>query len=59
MAISLHIYIPVHYYCSLHTDPTLLHIAVNKQQTATFTYHAIAIYVLITNTPLQFYTYTT
>ena len=33
--------------------PSLLHIQVTKQQTATFNYHAITIYVLATNMPLN------
>ena len=40
----LHIYVPLHCYCSLHIDPTLLHISVKKKkkQIVTLIYHATA-----------------
>ena len=28
---TMHIYVPLHYYCSLHAHPTLLHIEVKKE----------------------------
>ena len=47
-------YVPLHYYCSLHLDPILLHIKVQKKwQTATYNYHATVIYVPTTDMPLE------
>ena len=41
----------LHVYCTLHIDPTLLHILVKKQQNTSLTYYGIAIYVPATNMP--------
>ena len=46
---TLHIYVPLHFYCSLHTDPTI------TKQTATFIYYAIVIDVPATNMPLKYH----
>ena len=56
MPATLHTYVPLHCYCSLHTDSTLLHISVRKQQTVTCACHVIAIYVT-TNIPFKGHIY--
>ena len=56
--VTLYIYVPLHCYCILHKNPTLLHISVIEQQIATLIYPSIAIYVLATNMPLKRYVYT-
>ena len=52
-----HIYVPLHYYCGLHIDLTLLHRTCEK--TSVFIYHAIAISVLATNMALKCHIYAT
>ena len=32
MPVTLHMYVPMHYYCGPHTDPTLLDIQVQKKK---------------------------
>ena len=44
MLATLHKYAPLHYYCSLHIDPTLLNILV-KTAKLTFIHYTIDIYV--------------
>ena len=53
MSATLHIYFLLHFYCSIHIDPTLLYVKVKTQQTATFNYNAITIYVPIIDMPLK------
>ena len=55
MPTTSHIHVPLHYYSTLYIGPTLLHMTVNK--TTTFNYHAIAIYMPITNMLLKCYIY--
>ena len=43
MPATLHVHVPLHCYCSPHTDPTLLHTSIKQQETGTFIYHATAI----------------
>ena len=52
MSATLHIYVPMHIYYSLHTDPTLLHNSVKKQQNLTLINHTIAINMPAINIPL-------
>ena len=54
---TLHIYILLHCYLSLHIDPTLLHISINTLQNATLIYNATAIYVPATNMPIKCHIY--
>ena len=49
IVITLYIHLPVHCYCSLCKDPTLVHIYIQNA----FNYHIIAIYVPTTNMPLK------
>ena len=50
MAATSYMYVPLHQYLSLYVGFTLLQIQVNtQQQTATFTHHAIAIYIWANN----------
>ena len=44
MPTTLHMYVPPYVSCTLHIDPTLLHMLVKKQQNATLIYHAITIH---------------
>ena len=48
---TLQIYVPLHFYFSLHVDPTLLHIFIKKA--ATIIYQSIAQYVPASNMPLK------
>ena len=48
-----HIYVPLHFYCSLHVDLAFLHTSFKNQQTATFIYYSTAEYVPATNIPLK------
>ena len=41
MPVTLHIYVPLHVYCSPHIEPALVHISQKQHQTANFLYHAI------------------
>ena len=45
MPTTSHIYIPLHYYSSLHTDATLLQISIQEKQNGTFIYQYTAMYV--------------
>ena len=45
MPATLHVYVPLHLYCSLHINSPLLYTSINNQVTATFIYHSIAKYV--------------
>ena len=51
--------VPLHFYCGLYTDLTLLYIQVKKQQNATLIYYATVIYVPTTNMSLKCYKYGT
>ena len=57
MPTTLHIYVPLHFLCTLFIDPTLLHQSVKKQQTATFIYQPTVIYVPATNMTPYCHTY--
>ena len=57
MAATLLIYVLMYCYCSLHIDPTLLCISVNKQQTELFSSHPIAKYVPPENMPTECHMY--
>ena len=57
MPVTLHIYVPLHFYCDLHTDPKLLHISIQNQSTVIFIYHIIAQYVPVVNMPLKCHKY--
>ena len=47
-----YIFVPMHCYCILYIDPTLLHIYIKtKQQFAALIYHAMATYMMTTNMP--------
>ena len=48
---TLHKYLPLHFYCSLHIGSTLLHISSTNQWTATLIYHIAAKYVPAKNAP--------
>ena len=51
-------YVPLHFYCILHIEPTLLHTSIENQWTETFIYHTTAKYVLKTNMPFKYHVYT-
>ena len=53
MPVALQIYVPLHNYCGLHIDPTLLYIQVQTQQSPTGTPNIIAKYVPETNMTLK------
>ena len=50
MSPTLHIYVLLLFYCSLHIKP--------QQQTATFNYHVITTYMPFTNMPIKCHRYT-
>ena len=56
MPATQHINVTLHCYCSLHIDSLVLHMSVEKQQTATFSYQAITIHVPAINMPLKCHT---
>ena len=53
LPVTLHIYVPHHYYCGLHRDPTLYTSQKIKQQSTKGTPHIIVKYVPETNMPLK------
>ena len=53
MPLTSYIYVSLHYYCGLHMDITLLHMQVQKEQSATATPYIIAKYVPGWITPLK------
>ena len=57
--VTLHIYVPLHFYGGLHIDPTVLYIQVQiKQQSSTGTPNIFARYVPDTNMLLECNIYT-
>ena len=52
---TLHIYVPLHFFCSLHIDPILMHASIKCQQTTTFICNTTPKYVPVTNVPLKCY----
>ena len=59
MPVTLHIYVPLHYCCSLYKDPSLLHISVKQQQNDNSICHAISIHVPSIKMPLKCNLYAT
>ena len=57
--ICLHLYVPLHFYCTIHMDQTLLHTSAIQQETVKFIYHANAIYLPATNMHLKWSIYAT
>ena len=57
MPATSHMYVPLHKYCSLHVDPTLLYTLVKNINKLTFIYHNMAMYVLATNMHLKCHRY--
>ena len=58
MSATSQIHVTLHYYCSLHTDSTLLYIQVKQQQQPiTFNYNVTAINVPTSNMLFKYYTY--
>ena len=53
MPSTLHKYGPLHFYYSLHIQPTMLHISIENQYMATFLYHTTAKYVTLIYMPLK------
>ena len=51
MADTLHIYVPLHFSCSLQINPILLHISIKKQQNLNIYSTSYAVYVPDTNMP--------
>ena len=58
MTVKLHMYVPLHYYCNLHIDLTLMHIQVQNIY-CKVTLHIFAKYVLETTMLLKCHIYTT
>ena len=59
MPSTLHIHVPLQFYYSLHIDPTVLHISIRSQPTASHIYHTTAKYVQSINMPLKYQKYAT
>ena len=51
MSAILHIYVPMHFFPSLHIDPTLLHTSVKNQLSVTFIFHSTVELLSGTNMP--------